>query len=55
MIACKIECLNIIDMIINQDMDMSLQICNKVFKEYEIPLPGDYDKQNANVLGSSSN
>lgn len=32
MISFKIECLNIIDMILDQDMSTSLKICNKAFK-----------------------
>ena len=34
MIACKVECLDIIDFIVDQDLEISLQILNKVFKSY---------------------
>ena len=37
MFACKLECLNIVRLIIDQDMFISLQVCNKVFREFEVP------------------
>ena len=37
MIACKIECLEIIDFIIDQDLEIFIQVINKVFKKYEFP------------------
>ena len=37
MISCKIECLEIIDFIIDQDLEIYIQVINKVFKSYEFP------------------
>lgn len=48
MILCKIECLNIIDSIIDQDMGISLQLCNKVFREFEIEMK-DSSNENAAI------
>ena len=38
MISCKSECLRIISLIIEYDVDISLKIINKVFEGYELPI-----------------
>lgn len=37
MIACKNECMRIINLIVDFDVNISLQIMNKIFYDFELP------------------